>query len=93
VGGALGSADEEESDQTLFDIIRAKLVKNSSALVLLADDEYVDELVASTRKGALDVYQSEVREELRGRLEEALREAAAAPHVGSSPPAQQPPAS
>ena len=79
LGGIIGTADEESSDEPTFEIIRAKLSRDSSALVLLADEEYVDKLVAATRKDARDVYQQSVREELRGRLDEALREAASRP--------------
>ncbi len=91
LGGIFGAADEEESDQPVFDIIRAKLGKDSSALVLLADEGYVDRLVAATGKDAREVYQQKVREELRGRLNEALREAAANPvPQASQKPAAQP---
>jgi uncharacterized membrane protein len=92
LGGIVGAADEETSDEPTFEIIRAKLSRDSSALVLLADEQYVDKLIAATRKEARDVYQQNVREELRGRLDEALREAAArqpsrAPHTGAQPSA------
>ena len=89
LGGLIGATDEEVSDEPTFEIIRSKLTRNSSALVLLADEEYVDKLVAGTRKDAREVYQKNMREELRGRLDEALREFAAHP---SSPQtgAQQP---
>ncbi len=91
LGGLFGAADEEESDQPVFDIIRAKLSKDSSALVLLADEGYVDRLVAATGKDAREVYQQNVREELRGRLDEALREAAANPvPQASQQPGTQP---
>jgi hypothetical protein len=91
LGGLFGTTDEEENDQPVFDVIRAKLSKDSSALVLLADEGYVDKLVAATGGDAREVYQQEVREELRGRLDEALREAAANP-VPQSPqkPGPQP---
>jgi uncharacterized membrane protein len=78
LGGIFGSADEE-SDQPVYDIIRAKLGKDSSALILLADQGHVDNLLAATGKDAREVYQQNVREELRGRLDEAVREAAASP--------------
>ncbi len=91
LGGLFGAADEEVSDQPVFDIIRAKLGKDSSALVLLADEGYVDKLVTETRKDAREVYQQNVREELRGRLDEALREAAAHPvPQASEKPGPQP---
>ncbi len=89
VGALFGATDEELSDQPVFDIIRAKLGKDSSALVLLADEGYVDKLVTESRKDARDVYQQNVREELRGRLDEALREAAAHP-VPQEEPGPQP---
>jgi uncharacterized membrane protein len=79
LGGILGAADEEDSDKTVYDLIRAKLDRDCSALVLLADEEYVDKLIAGTRKDAREVYQQEVREQLRGRLDEALREAVETP--------------
>ncbi len=79
LGGIFGAADEDVNDEPVFDIIRAKLGKDSSALVLLADESYVDRLVAATGKDAREVYQQKVREELRGRLDEALREAAVNP--------------
>jgi uncharacterized membrane protein len=90
LGGIIGEADEAANDEPMFVIIRAKLSRDSSALVLLADDQYVDKLIAGTRKDARDVYQQNVREELRGRLDEALREAAArppprAPGAGAQP--------
>ncbi len=91
LGGLFGAADEEESDQPAFDVVRSKLGKDSSALVLLADEGYVDRLVAATRKDAREVYQQEVREELRGRLDEAVREAAASPvPQASQKPGAQP---
>ena len=91
LGGLFGAADEEVSDQPVFDIIRAKLGKDSSALVLLADEGYVDKLVAAIRNDAREVYQQNVREELRGRLDEALREAAAHPvPQASQKPGTQP---
>jgi uncharacterized membrane protein len=88
LGGIFGEADEE-SDQPVFEIIRAKLSKDSSALILLADEGYVDKLLAAT-KDAREVYQQNVREELRGRLDEAVREAAAspAPQAPRTPPQQ-----
>ena len=91
LGGIFGAADEDVSDEPAFDIIRGKLSKDSSALVLLADEGYVDRLVAATGKDAREVYQQKVREELRGRLDEALREAAANP-VPQAPqkPAEHP---
>ena len=90
LGGLFGAADEEESDQPVFDIIRAKLGKDSSALVLLADEGYVDKLLAATGKDAREVYQQKVREELRGRLDEALHEAATnpAPQASQKPGTQ-----
>ncbi len=91
LGGLFGAADEEESDQPVFDVIRAKLSKDSSALVLLADEGFVDKLLAATGKDAREVYQQKVREELRGRLDEALREAAANPvPQASQKPGTQP---
>ncbi len=87
LGGLLGATDEEYSDQPVFDIIRSKLPKGSSALVLLADEGYVDKLIAATGKSGREVYQQPVRDELRGRLDEALREAAARPVTA---PAQKP---
>lgn len=79
LGALLGATDEEEVEQPIFDVIRSKLSKDCSALVLLADEGYVDKFVAATGKDAREVYQQKVREELRGRLEDALREAAASP--------------
>ncbi len=91
LGGLLGAADEEYSDQPVFDIIRSKLPKGSSALVLLADEGYVDRLIAATGKSGREVYQQSVRDELRGRLDEALREAAARPvPQAAQKPAPQP---
>ncbi len=91
LGELLGVADEEGSDRTMFDVIRSKLPKDSSALVLLADDGYVDKLVAAVGKDAREVYGQTVREELRGRLDEALREAATRPAAQPSQrPAPQP---
>jgi uncharacterized membrane protein len=87
LGGLLGAADEEGTDRRIFDVIKSKLEKDSSALVLLSDAEYVDELIKDAGKSARDVYQQNVREELRGRLEEAVREAAEhpIPRTGQQP--------
>jgi uncharacterized membrane protein len=87
LGGLVG-AEDEETDQPMLDVIRSKLGKNSSALVLLADEGYVDRLVAAC-KDAREVYQQTVREELRGRLDEALSEAAgkAVPQASQTPAA------
>ncbi len=91
LGGLFGAADEEEVDQPVFEVIRSKLPKDSSALVLLADEGYVDALIAATGKNARDVYQQSMRDELRGRLDEALREAAARPiSQAAQKPAPQP---
>ncbi len=90
-GGLFGAADEEDVDQPVFNIIRAKLGRDCSALVLLADEGYVDKLLAATGKDAREVYQQKMRDELRGRLDEALREAAASPVPQTSQkPAAQP---
>jgi len=90
LGGLFGAADEEDTDEPAFDVIRAKLGKDSSALVLLADEGYVDRLIAAAGKDAREVYQQNVREELRGRLDEAVREAAAnpVPQASQNPPAR-----
>lgn len=91
LGGLFGAADEEDVDQPVFDLIRAKLPKDSSALVLLADEGYVDRLIAAIGKNAREVYQQPVRDELRGRLDEAVREAAAHPiSQAAQKPAPQP---
>ncbi len=79
LGGLVGAADEEVNDQPVLDVIRSKLPKGSSALVLLADEGNVDRLIAAVGKNAREVYQQSVRDELRGRLDEALREAAERP--------------
>ncbi|MBS2031982.1 MAG: DUF1269 domain-containing protein [Deltaproteobacteria bacterium] len=84
MGGLLGGVDEETVNGTMFDIIRGKLAKNSSALALLADDRHVDDLLSSTRRGAREVYEQPIRDELKGRLEEALREAAQKPMASST---------
>jgi uncharacterized membrane protein len=84
IGGALGaligstvaSPDEHQEDEPLHSLIRARLSKDSSALVLLADGDKVDMMVAGTREGARHVFVTEIRDELRGRLDQALREAA-----------------
>src|SRR5262249_7429605 len=79
LGSIVGAADEASGDQSTYDLIRAKLTKDSSALVLLADAPKVDELLAETRKDAREVVERDVRDELKGRLEEALIEAARQP--------------
>ena len=79
IGGLLGGVDEETVNEKMFGVVRSKLTKNSSALVLLADARHVDDLLGSTRRGAREVYEQPIREELKGRLEEALREAAENP--------------
>jgi uncharacterized membrane protein len=91
LGGLTGTADEEANDQPTLDVIRSKLPKDSSALVLLADEGYVDKLIAAVGKDAREVYRQTVREELRNRLDEALREAATRPVAQpSQKPASQP---
>jgi uncharacterized membrane protein len=88
LGGLLGAASEADTNQSIYAVIRAKLSKNSSALVLLADAKYVDALLASASIGAREVYQQVVREELRGRLDDALREAMRNPAPQSYPMGQ-----
>ncbi len=91
LGALFGAADEEEAERPLFDIIRSKLSKDSSALVFFADESYVDRLLTEVGKDAREVYQQTVREELRGRLDEVLREAAANPvPQASQKPSPQP---
>jgi len=59
-GTLLGAADEEDVDQPFFDIIRAKLDKDSSALVLLADEGLVDQFLAANRTVAREMHQQPV---------------------------------
>ena len=79
LGGVLGAASEDDENESIYSVIRGKLAKNSSALVLLADAKYVDTLLRAAGAGAREVYQQIVREDLRGDLDEALREAIANP--------------
>jgi uncharacterized membrane protein len=91
MGGLVGAADEDDVDRPMFDVIRAKLSRDSSALVLLADKPFVDQLITAMGKDAKEVYQQDVREGLRGRLDEALREAASYPVAQPKQVPSQPP--
>ena len=92
LGGVLGAASEDDANQSIYDVIRSKLSKNSSALILLADGQYVDALLAAAAAGAREVYQQTVREGLRGRLDDALREAIRNPVPQTYPMGQSRPA-
>lgn len=78
LGGALGgiAAAADETDQPLYDVIRGKLEKGTSAILLLADDRVIDKMLAELGPLGVDKMRRNVREELRGRLEEAVRQVA-----------------
>lgn len=78
LGGALGgiAAAADEMDQPLYDVIRGKLEKGSSAILLLADDRVVDKMLAELGPLGVDKMRRNVSNELRGRLDEAVRQVA-----------------
>jgi uncharacterized membrane protein len=71
LGGITGAADED--DQPLYTVIRGKMDKNSSAILLLADDKIVDRMVKEFGPQGVETLRRRVSDELRGNLEAAVR--------------------
>lgn len=78
VGGALGgiAGASEVNEQPTYTIIRGKLAKNSSAIVLLADEDKVDRMLKELGPEGVDTMRRPVSDEARWSLEAAIREAA-----------------
>ncbi len=78
LGGALGgiAAAADETDQPLYNVIRGKLEKGTSAILLLADDDVIDKMLTELGPLGVDKMKRNVANELRGRLDEAVRQAA-----------------
>ena len=74
-GGILGAVDQEE-EQPLYEVIRGKMEKGSSAIVLLADDDVVDEMFNALQKLGVDSLRRPIADSLRGQLIEAVRDTA-----------------
>ncbi len=75
MGGIVGAVDEDE-DEPVYEVIRGKLEKDSSAILLLADDEVIDKMFAALEKLGVDSLRRRISEELRGQLVAAVRVAA-----------------
>lgn len=75
MGGIIGAVDEDE-DQPVYEVIRGKLEKDSSAILLLADDEIIDRMFAALEKQGVDSLRRSISESLRGQLVAAVRVAA-----------------
>jgi uncharacterized membrane protein len=71
MGGILGAADEDE--RPFFTVIRGKLEKDTSAILLLADDPIVDRMLKEFGPSGVEKLRRKVSDELRGNLEAAVR--------------------
>ena len=74
MGGIIGATDADE--QSFYSVIRAKLEKGTSAVILLADEQIVDRMLKELGPSGTEKFRRTVREELRGNLEVAVRVAA-----------------
>jgi uncharacterized membrane protein len=74
LGGITGAADEDE--QPLYQVIRGKMAKDTSAILLLAEQAIVDRMMKEFGDEAIDTLRREVSESLRGNLEAAVRQVA-----------------
>ncbi len=77
LGGIAGAADEDE--QPLYEVIRGKLAKDTSAILLLAEKEIVDRMMKELGTEGVDTLRREVSDDLRGDLDAAVRAAAREP--------------
>jgi uncharacterized membrane protein len=77
-GGSLGAiaGASDEDDKPLYTVIRGKLDKNSSALLLLADEKIVDRMLKELGPQGAESFRRTVSDELAGNLEAAIEVAA-----------------
>jgi len=81
IGGIAGAADED--DQPLYTVIRGKMDKDTSAILLLADDKIVDRMLKEFGPDGVEKLRRVVSDQLRGNLDAAVRAVAqeqSAPH-------------
>jgi uncharacterized membrane protein len=71
-GGILGAVDQED-EEPLYEVIRGKMEKGSSAILLLADDEVVDKMFGAFEKLGVDSLRRSISDSLRGQLVAAVR--------------------
>ncbi len=83
MGGIIGAADEDE--RPFFTVIRGKLEKDTSAVLLLADQEIVDRMLKEFGPSGVEKFRRNVSDELRGDLEEAVRVVAQQQPEASAP--------
>ena len=83
-GGILGEVDQEE-EEPLYEVIRGKMEKGTSAILLLADDEVVDKFFAAFEKLGSDSLRRSISDTLRGQLVAAVRVAARAEPQPTAP--------
>jgi uncharacterized membrane protein len=74
LGGIAGAADTDE--EPLYTVIRGKLAKDTSAILLLADSEIVDRMFEDVGSQGVEMFKRDVSESARGHLDQAVREAA-----------------
>jgi hypothetical protein len=74
LGGALGAlaGAVAKGETPLYELIRAKLERNSFVAVLLADPRFVYRMLKELGAEGVVTFHRQVSEELRGRLEDAL---------------------
>jgi uncharacterized membrane protein len=71
LGGIIGASDADA--QSFHTVIRGKLEKDTSALLLLADEEIVDRMLQELGPSGIEKLRRTVSDELRGNLEAAVR--------------------
>lgn len=71
-GGILGAIDQDE-DRPLYEVIRGKMEKGTSAILLLADDDVIDKMFGAFEKLGIDSLRRSISDSLRGELVAAVR--------------------
>jgi uncharacterized membrane protein len=71
LGGIAGAVDEDE--RPLYTVIRGKMEKDTSAILLLADPKIVDRMLKEFGPQGVDTLRRTVSDELAGDLDAAVR--------------------
>jgi uncharacterized membrane protein len=85
MGGLLGAVHEAEK-QPLYDLVRERLGKDSSSLLLLADREHVETMLQAFAPAAVEVLRRQVPADACGRLEAAFSALVLGPAADAAPP-------
>jgi uncharacterized membrane protein len=78
IGSALGAliGAGNESEKPLYKLVRSKMEKDTSAILLLADAQIVDRMLKEFGPQGVDTIHRAVSDELSGNLSEAVQQAA-----------------